>query len=325
MSDLREAMTVVLLTYNCGRWVGDTLDHLVRLNVPVIVVDNASTDDTVDVVGKAAAGGADLELVRLPENIGAAGRNVGAEHAKTRYVALCDDDGWYEQEGLAHAVDVLDRHPRIGLANARILVGPQEDLDPISAEMQASPLADDAELPGIRLLSFMGGACIVRREAYLSVGGYDRRFFIGGEEETLGWPLAKAGWEMRYLPDVVVHHHPSLANYTRIRHFGIRNTLWNAWLHRPCASALRYTAFTIASAPKDRTLLHGLLLAARGMPWVLRERDPVNRTLDRDLRMLEERRFAAWAAGLPPVPRLARLRCSRKGRSRRGLADLLRA
>jgi GT2 family glycosyltransferase len=296
---LAEQLTVVLLLHNCERWVARTLQELSRLEIPIVAVDNASSDGTVALV----RGFAGVEVIELAENVGAAGRNVGARHARTPYVAFCDDDGFYERAGLERAVDTLERHPEVALVNARIVVGPEQEPDPISIEMAASPLRDPQPLPGTRLLSFMGGACVVRRHAYLGVGGYDERFFIGGEEETLAWPLAKAGWQMRYQPDVVMHHHPSLANYTRIRHFGIRNTLWNAWLHRPLRSAVRYSLLIVATSPKDTDLARGLWLTVRGLPWVLRRREPVARELDAELRVLEERRFAAVLGRWPAYRR----------------------
>jgi GT2 family glycosyltransferase len=253
-------------------------------------VDNASSDATRDVVARYPS----VTLLRLHRNVGAAARNVGALHALTPYVAFCDDDGYYERSGLEYAANALDAFPAIGAVNARIVVGAEKSLDPISAEMDASPLRDTVPLPGKRILGFMGGAIVARREAYLSVGGYSSAFFIGGEEETLAWPLVRKGWQLRYLPEVVVHHQPSLANYTRIRHFGIRNTLWNAWLHRPLRSAARYSGYIVRSSPKDRVLLRGLWLTARGMRRVLGERHPVDRVLDADLRALEERRFQQW-------------------------------
>lgn len=292
MAELRDALTLVLLTYNCGRWIDRTLQRAVALGVPVIAVDNASLDDT----RRKIEAYPDVRLIALPRNIGAAGRNRGVDAARTRYVACCDDDGSYDRAGLQFAVDALDSHPSLALVNARIVVGDERALDPISIEMAASPLHEDDDLPGTVLCSFMGGACVVRVTAYQQVGGYDDRFFIGGEEETLGWPLIRRGWQLRYLPDVLMQHHPSVANATNIRHFGVRNTLWNCWLHRPWRSALRYSAFIIASTPKDRALLVGLLMAVRGLPWVLRERDPIGDTLDHRLRILEERRFAAWRA-----------------------------
>ncbi len=292
MSDLRELLTVVLLTHDCAGWLPHTLERLAELDLPVVAVDNASTDGTRELLERTGW----LRLRALPANTGAAGRNEGVRAATTPYVVFCDDDGWWEREGLERAVQLLEEHPRLALVNARIVVGPDCEPDPISAEMADSPLPETEGVPGAVLLSFMGGACVVRISAYEQAGGYHRRFFIGGEEETLAWPLAKQGWLMRYVEDVVMHHHPSLANFSRIRHLGIRNTLWNAWLHRPWRSALRWTVFTVRSSPHDRELVRGLALALAGLPWVLVRRDPVDPALDASLRTLEQRRFEAFAA-----------------------------
>lgn len=287
-SGLATRVSVVLLTHNCAQRLDPVLDRLEHLGVSVLAVDNGSTDNTVEVLRRRR----EVEVIALPHNIGAAARNVGVERAMTPYVAMCDDDGWYERTGLVVAADLLDRHAELALVNARILVGPEERLDPISAEMAESPLPVVDGLPGTALLGFMAGAVIVRRDAYLEVGGYDPRFFIGGEEETLSFRLAKAGWRLQYVPNVVVHHRPSLANVTKLRAYGMRNTLWNAWLHRRPANALRWTAFTLADRPKNRDWLRGLGMAVRGLPWVLRERAPLPRQLDDQLRLLDRRRYA---------------------------------
>jgi GT2 family glycosyltransferase len=157
----------------------------------------------------------------------------------------------------------------------------------------------------------MAGAVVVRRSAYLEVGGYDPRFFIGGEEETLSFRLAKAGWQMQYVPEVVVHHRPSLANVPRLRGYGLRNTLWNAWLHRRPGNALRWTVFTLADRPKNRDWLRGVAMAVRGLPWILRERAPMGRALDEQLQVLDRRRYAERRPLLtrrdwePPTPHQA--------------------
>ncbi len=232
-----------------------------------------------------------LEVITLPRNIGAAGRNVGVAAARTPYVAICDDDGWYQRDGLATAADLLDRHPRLGLVNARILVGDSGELDPISVEMAESPLPDGHGMPGTVLLSFMAGAVIVRVAAYEQAGGYDPRFFIGGEEETLAFKLARLGWQMRYVPEIVMRHQPSQANAPYLRAFGMRNTLWNAWLHRPLPGALRWTAFTLADTPKNRDYLRGLALTLAGAGWVARSRRPWSPDLEEQARLLDQRRF----------------------------------
>ncbi len=287
-TDLGARVSLVLLTYNCAHRIAGILDQLSGLEIPIIAVDNGSTDATVQALRERKS----LEVVSLPTNIGAAARNQGVLRAGTPYVAMCDDDGWYEADGLRIAADLLDRFPELALVNARIVVGENERLDPISAEMAASPLPETAGIPGQVLLGFMAGAVVVRRSAYLQVGGYDPRFFIGGEEETLSFRLAKEGWQMRYRDDVVVHHLPSVANVVKLRPYGLRNTLWNAWLHRRWLSALRWTVFSLADRPKNVSWLRGVGMALRGLPWVLRERQPMEPGLDDQLQLLDRRRFA---------------------------------
>ncbi len=288
-SSLGDRLSVVLLTYNCAHRIEPVVERLLGLGVPVIAVDNGSGDGTAEVLERHES----LEVVRLPRNIGAAGRNAGADRADTPYLLFCDDDGWYEPAGLAEVCDLFDEHPRLGVVNARILVNDEERLDPICVEMADSPLPDRHGLPGAVLLSFMAGAVVIRADAYRSVGGYDERFFLGGEEETLAHKLAKAGWQLRYLPSIVMHHHPSLANAGRLRAYGMRNTVVNAWLHRPWRSALRWTLFTLADTPKNQDFVRGLALTAGAVPWIVRERDPMVAALDSDLLALDRRRFAA--------------------------------
>lgn len=275
-------VTIVLLTYNCASRLDGLLDAIMGAGVPVVAVDNASADDTVSVLQRRPG----VEVVALTENIGAAARNVGVERAATEFVAFCDDDTWYEPAGLAHAAQLLATHDRLALITGRILVGTEETLDPISAEMASSPLPETAGIPGAVLVSYMGGASICRRSAFLAVGGYDRRFFMGGEEELVGWRLLAAGWEMRYVDDVVVHHLPSLANYSGMRTYGIRNTLWTSWLSLSAPAALSWTWHVLRDTRKDKILLQGLVMAARGSHWIARERSVLPPRCEQLIRIL---------------------------------------
>jgi GT2 family glycosyltransferase len=283
MGDPSARVTLVLLTYNCAHRLDPILDELESLELPIVAVDNASSDNTLAVLGRRA----NIEIVALPSNIGAAARNEGLRHARTPYLAFCDDDGYYERDGLQRAADALDRHPRLALVSARILVGEQRLLDPISAEMAGSPLPETAGIPGAVLIGFMAGACVVRVAAYQAVGGYDPEFFIGGEEETLALKLVTAGWQLRYLDDVVVHHRPSLANAAGLAAYRVRNALWCRWLYRRAGSALIATVELLRERPLNRDLLRGTAMAVRGLPWVMRHRRAVPLELDRQLRTLD--------------------------------------
>jgi GT2 family glycosyltransferase len=302
MSDVPQwctRVTIVLLTYNCAPWIRRTLHHLESTGCPLVAVDNGSTDATLDALREHP----NLRCVELPHNLGAAARNAGVEQATTPYVAFADDDTWWRAESLATAVELLDAHPGLALVNAHILVGEAEKDDPTCLEMAASPLKSDDGLPGSVIMSFMAGAVVMRRSVFLSLGGYDERFFMGGEEEELAWRIAMAGWEMRYVPSVVTHHYPSLQNAAAMRALGIRNTIWNSWLHRPWSRSLWWTWYVLRSAPKDRVFARALRMLLPGMLWVPFEREVVPPHIEARLLELERHRATTSSAREYGTPR----------------------
>jgi GT2 family glycosyltransferase len=236
----------------------------------VVVVDNGSTDGTAAAVRERFPA---VELIASPVNLGAVGRNVGVSRLTTPYVAFCDDDTWWEPGSLARAGDLFDAHPRLAAATGRIVVEPGGTEDPIVAELRDSPVRGATWLPGPALGSFLAGATVLRREAFLDVGGFSLRLWLGGEEELVAADLAAAGWELCYLAELTVHHRASRVRdaHLRRRH-GIRNTLWTTWLRRPLRPALRRTLHLLRTVPRDRVTALALLDAVRGISWVARER-----------------------------------------------------
>jgi GT2 family glycosyltransferase len=257
-------VTVVIASRDRQAQLDATLPRHRALGAPVIVVDDASAMP-LDVPA---------EVVRLERSRGGAARNAGVEAARTPYVALTDDDGWWEPGALARAAALLDTHPRLAVVQAHVLVGPARRDDPTCVAMAATPLTPDHDQPGHPILSFIACAVVVRREAFLACGGFSARLGVGGEEELLGWDLLTAGWQLSYVPEVVAHHDPPPAPGGRParRVAQLRNALWSAWLRRPAGAAARASAAALARAPLDRTTLRAAREAAAGAPWVLRER-----------------------------------------------------
>ncbi|OBF19282.1 glycosyl transferase [Mycobacterium kubicae] len=288
-------VSVVVITHNRRDELDRTLHRLSDLpeQPRVIVVDNASTDGTADMV---RAGHPEVTLLTPGKNLGAVGRNLGVDVADTPYVAFCDDDTWYEPGALRLAADLLDAHPTLGVVTASITVEPDGRLDDICTEMAESPLDRPPGIPGYPLLSFLAGVSIVRREAFLAAGGFSKRLWLGGEEELLASDLARAGWHMSYVPDVVAHHYASRLRdaHLRRRH-GIRNTLWFTWLRRPLPSAALRTMRLLRRLPRDRISAQGVSDAVRGLPWVLRERKPVPADLERGYQQLEDKQLNGGA------------------------------
>jgi GT2 family glycosyltransferase len=281
---------VVVITHNRCEELLRTVDRLTTLDErpPIVVVDNASQDDSCCRVARAYP---QVKTLPQPRNLGAAARTIGVRNLDTPYVALCDDDTWWETGCLRRAADLLDQYPRVGVLNARVLVGPQADEDPTCLSMAESPISAEGDLPGKPLLGFLAGAVIVRRSAFLECGGFESRLFLGGEEQLLAVDLAIRGWQICYVPELVVHHFPShLRDACDRRRHELRNALWFAWLRRPARAALRRSITLIRAAPR-RVALQGIGLALAGLPWVWRNRRVVSPTIEDGLCRLE-----AWQA-----------------------------
>ncbi|HZR35445.1 MAG TPA: glycosyltransferase [Nevskia sp.] len=279
-------VTVVMLTHNRRAEAVRTVERLLALpeRAPVIVVDNASADGTAEHLRRRYPA---IRVIAQPRNRGAAGRNAGVELADTRYVAFCDDDTWWEPGSITRAAETLDRYPRVASLTARVLVGESGMEDPTCALMAASPLPS-RDLPGPALLGLLAGATIFRRDAFLQVGGYQPRYFLGGEEALLALDLAAAGWSMAYLPSLCVHHHPSSRrDAAGRRRLLLRNALWTAWLRRPWGAAWRQTLRLYRAAPGGLAW-RAVAEAAAGLPWVLANRRVVPPRVEALCRLLEE-------------------------------------
>lgn len=279
-------VTVVMITKDRR----DSALHTVRMlralpeQPPVIVVDNGSSDGTADALSALPG----VQVISPGRNLGSAGRTLGVEAARSPYVAFSDDDSWWAPGALSRAAELFEHHPRLGLLAGHTLVGPSQRPDPLNAMLAAAPLGREPDLPGPSVLGFLACAAVVRRSAYLQVGGFHPRLGIGGEEQLLAVDLAAAGWGLAYVADVVAHHHPDpgrprTGRAVRQR----RNELWSLWLRRPATEAFRHTARCAWAALGDPVAGQALRQSIAALPWVLAERRPLPRPVLQQLRRLE--------------------------------------
>jgi hypothetical protein len=138
------------------------------------------------------------------------------------------------------------------------------------------------------VLGFIACGAVVRRDAYLAAGGFHPRLGTGAEEKLLAVDLARRGWGLAYVEDVVAHHHPSeRRDDGRRRAVVTRNDLWFTWLRRPARSAGRRTLALLGEAAGDAAGRRGVVEALAGLRWVLREREVVPPELELAARLVE--------------------------------------
>lgn len=292
-ASVRDLLTVVVLTYDRPTEVLRTLHELRRLpeSPRIVVVDNGSTRSAADAI---AAMHPDVTLVRLPQNLGAAGRNHGIAAVTTPYAAFSDDDTWWTPGSLTAAAHLFERHPQVGVLCARILVGEAGREDPASTAMAQSPL-DGAGLPGRAILGFMAGASVIRTHAFREAGGYCPELFLGGEEELLALDLAARGWRMVYCPQLTVRHFPSGTRDASGRLALLaRNAVWVAALRLPWRMVARRALAALTDHRLRGVRARIAWQTLRALPWVLGRRQPVPREIARMRAHIDA--MTAWSA-----------------------------
>jgi GT2 family glycosyltransferase len=288
------SVTVVVASRNRR---ADLLASLPRHEAPVVLVDNGSTDGTVAAVRSALPS---VQVLALPRNVGAVARNVGTRAASTPYVAFADDDSWWAPGALARAAAILDARPAVGLVTGRILVGSTQRIDPLSTAMASAPLGCSPGGAGPDVLGFAACATVVRRSAFLAVGGFDDVVRFPGEEERVALDLADAGWLLSYVDDLVVHHHPSTVRASAADRQVLitRSAVLTACMRRPWPEVLSRAAGAVRAGGPSRA---GAVAALPNVPAALRRRRRISPWLQDRVRRLA----AAPLPGPDPATRSA--------------------
>jgi GT2 family glycosyltransferase len=272
----------------------------------LLVVDNGSSDGSI-----AYLEGEGVPHLSLPRNIGfAAAVNLGVRRTSSPAVLVLNADTVPEPGCLGRLLDALDADASLGGVQPRILqlegripsdaagsgariysAGQALTRDGRAVEVGAGEAQRGEHLEPQEVFGMCGAACLLRRELFDELGGYDERYFAFYEDVDLNVRARIAGWRFAYVPEAVVWHvgnaswsegfeRPGADNARLVA----RNRLATQVKFMPLASLPRIAAVEIgalARAVRQRRFLatlRGKLSALRWLPALARERRRLRRT-----------------------------------------------
>lgn len=289
-------ISVVVLNFRRQAELVRTLESIrVQTYQPreVIVVDNASGDDTPEMLARDFP---EVRVLALTENIGCAGRNRGVEAARGEWVVMLDNDVSFDSPlELERVREAIESRPEAALFAFKILnhysgrlhlrdwCHPRSFLQFADKEFETSYVPE--------------GACAMRRADFQRIGGYFEPLRIGGEGGDLCLRLVDAGCKMFYRPDICVRHSMALEtrNLRRPYYFYARNHVWTAFKNctgwrrwKELTYSLALLSFFSVRSASVGDFLRGLRDGIKGLPEV--PRTPISQQGWQRLRELNSHR-----------------------------------
>lgn len=179
----------------------------------ITMVDNGSTDGSVDYIKKNYP---EVDLIALNENTGfSVANNIAIKKAKTKYIALLNNDTQAHPLWLKSFIKAMEAHPEAGFAACKMLY--HRNPKTIDRAGDIYTTAGTALLRGrskssnyFKVQDFVFGACagaaIYRTEMFGDIGLFDEDFFLLYEDVDLSFRAQLHGYKCIYVPEAIVYH-----------------------------------------------------------------------------------------------------------------------
>jgi GT2 family glycosyltransferase len=202
------------LIINCLRALGEQSFK----DFEIIIIDNASADNSLDEIKNYLTGGllsSSVKLISLGKNVGfAAGSVEGLRYACGKYIALLNNDAEADRRWLEELVKAMDTDPESGICASKMIVAGSDIIDSagdgFSTALKGFGVGEGEKsfLFDKRMYVFgsCGGAALYRRKMIEEIGFLDEDFFLIHEDIDLDFRAQLNGWKVLYIPTAIIYH-----------------------------------------------------------------------------------------------------------------------
>ena len=205
---MKKKIAVVIVTFNGEIWIKKNLNSLLNSNYPVdiIIVDNASMDETINIIKKFSA----IELIQNKNNLGfGKANNIGIDLAIKKgaeAIFLLNQDTWIYENTISNLVEVLFENPNLGIVSPLHYTANETTLDEnFNTYFNRSRAEEESE--SIRIVPFINAAAwLVSKECFLKTGYFDPIFNHYGEDRNFCERVKYQGYKIGVTKNSAICH-----------------------------------------------------------------------------------------------------------------------
>jgi len=207
-TNLQPDLSVIIVNYNTADFIVRCLNSVASQSVAdleVIVVDNCSQDGSSELLKNNFSW---IKFIVNNRNFGfARANNQALKMCSGKYVYYLNPDTEVRPDAFKIMIDFMNSRPDVGAAGTQI-VNPDGSLQSSFENHYPGQRYAVRELKDFKngIAWVLGASMIVRRDLIQSLGGFDERFFLYGEDVDLCLRTRQAGWSIGYIPSAVVVH-----------------------------------------------------------------------------------------------------------------------
>jgi hypothetical protein len=225
-------LSIIIVNYNVKEFLKNLLNSLQKavknLNTEIIIVDNASTDGSVEEISRVFK---DVQIIANIKNLGfGKANNIALEKAKGKYILLINPDTIVREDTFSKMIEFFETNNQAGMLGCKVL-NPDGSLQLPCRRSFPTPWVSFTKVAGLSSLfpnsrlfakynltyldenevnevdAISGAFMMLRREVYEKIGGFDPQFFMYGEDLDLCYRTQQSGYKVYYVPHTEIIHY----------------------------------------------------------------------------------------------------------------------